>query len=359
MLTMSAQAQALVTSSWTMRLRVESWRGATLLDSDVPVSAGSEQVDRSAEIPERVTLTVPRLHRGVNYDPTGDPDHPLAPFGQQLRCSIGVELGNGQVEWLRRGTFLVHDTETEADTVTVNAVGLLSLIREARFVLPFQPTGTFASTLRDLIEPALTATIDAGLTDRAVPGSMQWDNDRLKALYELLDAWPAAASMSGDGYLVVEPQTDPVASVLTLTDGAGGTVVRAAGGGTREGAYTVVVARGEQSDGAVPQGVAYDTDPSSPLEYGGPFNPLPVPYYFSSPLLTDVAQCQAAAAATLARLRRSAAKLYDIDTVPHPGLQVGDGVEVTAGMLDGALCVVEQLTTPYSPGVQSMRVRVL
>jgi len=28
-------------------------------------------------------------------------------------------------------------------------------------------------------------------------------------------------------------------------------------------------------------------------------------------------------------------------------------------MLDGALCVVEQLTTPYSPGVQSMRVRVL
>lgn len=356
---MSVEAASAVAGSWVMHTRVEAWRGAELLAASVPVAEGSEDVDRSAEIPERVTLSVPRTDRGESWDPTGDPNHPLAPFGQQLRCSIGVELGSGRVEWVKRGTFVVQRVDTEGDRVTVAATGLLTLIREARFVLPFQPTGTFKSTLLDLIEPALTAVIDPALTDRSVPGSMQWDEDRLGSLWELLDAWPAAARMSGDGFLIVEPQEDPSSPAVALSDAAGGTVVASSGSGTREGAFTCVVARGEAVDGAVPQGVAYDTDPSSPLEYGGPFNALPVPYYFASPLLTTVDQCRDAATATLARLRRQAAKVYDVTTVPHPGLEVGDGVSLTAGSLVDQLCVIESLSTPYSPGAQTMKVRAL
>ena len=40
-------------------------------------------------------------------------------------------------------------------TVTVTAMSLLTLIDEARLTAPYQPTGSFVSTLRALVEPAL------------------------------------------------------------------------------------------------------------------------------------------------------------------------------------------------------------
>jgi Domain of unknown function (DUF5047) len=347
MLAMSSAAASLVTGSYTLHVRAESWQGNVLLTDEIPIDGGSEEVDASLNVPERITLTVPRTDRGVSWVPTGT-DHPLAPYGQRLKIELGIELGNGQIEWLQRGWFLITDSEVEGDSVRVQAGGLLSLIDEARFVSPYQPTGTFTSTLRGLIEPAVTAEV-TGLTDRAVPASMEFDEDRLAAVYELLDAWPARARVDEHGVLQVVPDTDG-ASVLALTDGTGGTVIRTDGGDSRGGAYTVVVARGQAADGAQLQGVVYDTSPG-PLRYGGPFNPLPVPYFYFSPLLNTVGECRAAAATILARLRRAATHSVHISLVPHLGLQEGDVVTVTSAVhgLDAVPCVIDTLSLPYVP----------
>lgn len=350
---MTDDATAALAGSWTMHTRVESWLGEELLAEDIPVSAGTEDGDRSLVVPERVTLTVPRLDRGTSWDPTGDPEHPLAPYGQRLRVSVGVEITGGVVEWVQRGWFLVTDSMLEADTISVTGAGLLTLIDEARFVAPFQPSSTLAATVRALVEPALTVDIDATLTDRAVPSNISWDEDRIGALMELLDAWPADAMVTPDGYLSVVPATESTTSVLSLTDGAGGTVVQWGGSATRDGAASCVVARGQATDGAAVQGVAYDSSPS-PTEYGGPFNPLPVPYFYFSPLLTTNTQCRTAAATIVARRRRAGGRRITALAVPHPGLQTGDLVTVTATGLDAVPALVEAISMPLTPSSGAM-----
>jgi hypothetical protein len=355
-LEMSAEALAVVQRSHTMVIRAESWHAGELLADDIPVAGGGEDRDSSLTVPERITLTVPRRDRGVDWGPI-DPAHPLAAYGQQLRISYGVDVG-GSTEWIGRGWFLVSASEVDGDTVNVQAEGLLTLIDEAKFVAPYQPSGTLASTVRSLVEPALTVEFDAALVDRSVPVGMQWDEDRMGALAEVLDAWPAVPRVTEDGYLLVEPLDESGEPVLSITDDAGGTVVRWLGSSSRDGAFTVVVARGETSDGTQVQGVAYDRS-SGPLSADGAFSPLPVPYFFSSPLLTSVTQCRAAAQATLARLRRSASRMLTVTMVPHPGLVPGNVVSVTGAGLTSQLCVIEKQSLPYSPGEMQLTVRTI
>lgn len=349
MITLTDVAQSVLTRSYRYHVRVESWLGEELLAEDVPVAVASEEGDRSLNVPERVTLTVPRNDRGMSWSPV-EADHPLAANGQRLRVQLGVGVGRGQIEWFSRGWFVILDSDASGDDVSVTAVGLLQLIHEARLVSPYQPTGTLVSTLRGLIEPALTVEVDASLTDRSVPTGINYDEDRLGAVYELLDAWPADASVTAEGYLFVQaPATSTATPVLALTNGAGGTVIQATGSSTREGGYNAAVARGTASDGGQVQGVAYDLG-SGPKRYDGPFNPLPVPYYFSSPLLTTVAQAQAAANTVLARIRRQTALRFDVEMVPHPGLQLGDVVTATTGEHTDLLCTVERLRLPWTAG---------
>lgn len=358
MITLSDAALSVLTRSYTYRCRIESWRGDELLADDIPIDTASEETDRTLRVPERVTLSVPRTDRGVSWAPVGV-DHPLAANGQRLRVQLGIDVA-GATEWIQRGWVVIESAETRGDTVSVVAVGLLSLIDEARLVSPYQPTGSLVTTLRGLVEPALTVVVDAGLTDRNVPSGINYDEDRLGAVLELLDAWPADARITEDGYLLATAPTQSTTPVLTLTDGAGGTVITASGSSTREGAANVVVARGTAADGGQVQGVAYDYS-GGPKSVDSPFNPLPVPYFYSSPLLTTVGECIAAAQTVLDRIKRQTSIELSVDMVPHPGLQVGDVVSVTTDDYDGLLCTVEQLTLPYTAGSgsQSLTVRSL
>lgn len=357
MITLSADATSVLTRSFRYYVNVQSWLGDVMLSDDVPIVDGGEDVDRTLRVPERVTLTVPRTDRGTTYDPV-EADSPLAAYGQHLVVSLGLDIGNGAVEWFQRGEYVITDSQAEGDAVQVEAAGLLQLIDEARLASPFQPSGTLVSTLRALVEPALTVNVDAALTDRAVPSGMNWDEDRLGAVLEVLDAWPADAYVTADGYLSVVPASDSSTSVLSLTDGTGGTVMRWAGESTRDGCYNAVVARGTASDGGQVQGVAYDNT-SGPLVYGGAFNPLPVPFFFESPLLTTVAQCNDAANTRLRTLRRQSARKITATCVPHPGLQVGDAVRVTGRGLVNHLCIVERLALPYTPAEMALTLRVV
>ncbi|MEU0039100.1 DUF5047 domain-containing protein [Streptomyces sp. NPDC006333] len=358
---MSTTALAVVQGSYTMAMRAESWLGGQLLTDDIPIAEGSESRDRSLAVPEQISLTIPRRDQGYDWDPGTDPTHPLAAYGQVLRIDYGVDVGNGY-EWINRGWFLITDSATDGDTVTVNCAGLLTLIDEATLVSPFQPSSsdTLASVVRALIEPALTVSFDGTLVDRAVPLGMQWDSDRLGAVTEVLTSWGAAERVTEDGYLLIEPVSDAGAPVLSISDDRDtGTVVRWAGSTTRDGAYTCVVAQGEDANGNQIQGVVYDISSTSPYQFGGDFNPLPVPYMFQSSLLTTVAQCRASAAAQLALLRRQAFRRLAVTMVPHPGLVTGDVLAVTGAGLTNARCAIEQLALPYSPGEMNLTLRVL
>ena len=350
---MSATATALLTGSYTLHVRAESWYGPTLLAAGIPIAAGGEQRDRSLRVPERVTLTIPRIDGGTDWTPSDD-NSPLSANGQRLRIEVGIQVGIDKVEWLQRGWFVIYASSAKGDDVLVEARGLLHYLDEARLVSPFQPSGTILATLRGLCEPALTV-LNSGATDRAVPSDVNFDEDRLGAISEIVDAWPVDGQVNPQGLFEIRPSADDgTVPVISLAEDTG-TVVETSGASTREGAWTVVVARGTASDGGQVQGIAYLSD--GPKAYGGLFNPLPVPYFFSSPLLTTTAQASAAAETVMVRLARKAARLLEVELVPHPGLLLGDVVALTSRVYTGS-AVIEQLDLPYVAQGGTMRLLV-
>jgi hypothetical protein len=357
MIDVSAAARAVLLRSRHYEFTVESWRNGVLLDESVPAVTGVEDGERSSNVPEHVTFAVPRRDRGVSWAPSAD-DHPLASNGQHLHVKIGIGVAGG-VEVFQRGVFLIHSSRVEGDAVIVQTVGKLDLIREAQLVAPFQPTGTMASTLRQLVEPALTVAIDATLIDRAVPAGTNWDQDRLGAVAELLDSWAAEGVVDTAGILQVRPADRPLVSVRTLTDGVGDVVIDAAGESTREGAFDMVVARGIAADGGQVQGIAYDLS-GGPKSFEGPWNPLPVPYHFFSPLLTTAAECTAAAVTVKERNRRRTARAFTVTMPPDPTLQLGDVCLASTEAFSG-LCTIERMNLPYHPdgGAQRLTLRAV
>lgn len=360
MIDISDQAAAVMAEGgYVMYTRIESWRGPELLDDDIPVDSGTESIDVTSAVPETIELTVPRLVRGTSYSPGSSADHPLASWGQRLRVYVGVGLGS-QVEWIRRSWFYITDTGTEGDTVTVTADGLLGLIQEANFISPVTAAGNYTTMVRQLVEPTLTVDFTNAPADRAVPAGLVWTDGRLDALHELLDAWPATAFVDQDGVLQVVAVGDTSTSSLDLTDGRDGTTMQWGGSTSRDGAASAVVARGYDSTGADVQAVAYDRSPTSPTNYDGPFSSLPVPFVFFSPLLTTVAQCQAAANTILARRQIQASRTITTEAVPYLALQARDGVTATAETLGiaGEFGIVDQLTMPLTATSGAMRLGV-
>ncbi len=357
MITVSANARAVIDSgTFTYQVKASSWLGSRLLAADIPIVAGSEDTDRSLRVPERITLTVPKYDDNGNWwVPTRD-DSPLAANGQTLKISLGVGIGVDGTEWFQRGEFLITQTREAGESLEVTASGLLYLIQEAGFVNPFQPSGTIASTLRALLEPAVQVNLDSAPADRSVPSAINFDTDRISAVYSLLDAWPARAQMSALGYLEIIPDITPTTPVAWLTDAAGGTVVSAVGSSDRDGGFNVVVATGTAADGSEVRGLA--NVGFGPWTYpGGSANPLPVPFSYSSPLLTTQAQCEAAARTVLNRkLREGMLRRFTVTAAPDPTLQAGDLIELNTIDVVGLACTIESINLPYVPNAMTLTV---
>jgi hypothetical protein len=352
--------------------RIESWQGDTLLAADIPLVSATEEGDDSLRVPERITFTVPAVEDGYAWVPS-EYDSPLGAYGQQVRVSLGIEVSNGQIEYVNRGWFLINTTSTQGDTLTVEALGLLSLVDEAVLPTEYQPkTGaTLAAVVRALVEPGITVNTDSAPADRAALTTITYSDNRLDSVLAVVDAWPAIARMTEDGFLEITPvPDDPVQGdvVLTLTDGTNGTVIDSAADVSREGAFNSVVAKGQYPDtDATKAGqeiiqTVYDTDPASPYRNGGPFSPYLVPYGYSSPLLTTPAQTLAAAKSVLKRLRKNASRTVQVTCVPHPGIQLGDVVNLTSERLAlaGVIGTVDAFTLPYlaEGGAMGLTVRL-
>jgi hypothetical protein len=253
----------------------------------------------------------------------------------------------------------------------VECVGVLQLLDEAELPNEYQPKAgaTLGSIVRALIEPGITVDLDEAPTDRTAPTGITWSDNRLDNVYAVLDAWPARGAITAEGHFeVLSPLADPVAGdvVFTFTDGENGTVMEFNSSITRDGAFNAVVAKGQYPDTAGTKAgqeiiaTARDTVATSPYRDGGPFSPYLVPFGYASPLMTTLAQVQAAANTRLANLRRSASRTVRVSAVPHPGLQLGDAVAVTSDRLglSDAIGRVDAFTLPHQADGGAMAVTV-
>lgn len=306
-------------ASWGCK--VSSWLGASVLAEDIPATGRAVWV-RSQKVPESLTLTVPRFSveddATFDWSPGVDAAAPLARFGQVL--DVTVQAGGVDV---RLGRYLITSWQDQGRDIRVNATGLLQTAADDRLTTVTAPRdgGTLRSEFQRLLPPNVQASF-TDLTNRECPRAMEWPDDRLEALYEIADAWPARILSDPWGQVqVLPPLGDPV-PVVTLTDGEGGTVVSAPPSDSRERNYNRVVAR-SSATGVDVQAVAEMT--SGPMSVNGPYGA--VTKFFTSPLLLTQDQCLAAAQSQLAASVRPSRTLQ-VELAPDPRLEIDDAVMV-------------------------------
>ena len=365
MITVSDTARTLINSGrYVYHVRASAWLGDQLLHDNVPIASGSEEGDRDLAVTDRVTLRVPRRAYGMDWTPTAG-DSPLAARDQTLKISLGIGQGADEPEWFQRGEFLITETvPSGSDELAVTCASLLTLADEARFTTPFVPATTLGGTLRKLLEPSVLVDLTDAPGDRSITlTTVAWDTDRLAAVNEVLDAWPAEAVMTEQGILRVYPTTPPTEALRTFSDEAGGTVVSAAGYSRRVDPVTTVIATGYAADGAEVRTVYPVLESGPPGSLAGTpgrlTDKLRVPTKIVSGLLSNLGQTSATARFLSTRMaRRYTLKRLLVETAPDPTIQLGDCVGVWAEQV-WTLGTVETLDLPYTPGLMRLEVVAL
>lgn len=320
---------AVLAAAASYRVRVESYLGADLLASEVPVVGGSYTVDAASKTLESATLVVPAFADGRSWVPGADTRHPLGRFGQEL--ALTAVMSDGLSTWeTPLGRVRVDSWNEDGGDVEVRASGIMARVRDARLTVATVPRkdGTLESELRRLIIGGIPVDVDSALVDRSCPSSFQWDVERIDAVYDIADSWPALLVPDGTGGIRLMPEMDNSAwsAALEFSDNEGGTVVAAPRDDTRDGVYNHVVASSQSSeaDAAEVSGEAFVT--TGAYATSGPYGDVPM--FYKSPMLTTDAQCVAAAEAMLVKALRPS-RSVTVTTPVDPRVELFDGASVT------------------------------
>jgi hypothetical protein len=306
----------------------------------------------------------------ITVDPRLWPKSPtdlLAPYGSVVQVERGVVIpGVKEPEWVPVGLFSLDESSRTRDAgsrseVSVKLVDAAARVADDRFDAPVQTTrgATAQSEIIRLVRETLGLSYPViDLTTSSTPAAViEIDRERWKdGIEKLADSIAAEVFFDPQGVLVIRPQptlgSDYVWQVKT---GPGGNMLTRKDVMTRDKVFNRFVASGQRSDGTPPvRGVAIDSDPNSATRYGGPFGKKP--RFYSSALLTTVAQCEETAAAYLARIKGIAAQV-DLDAIVNPALDVGDVILVVD---DGVITrhIIDRLTIPLgADGVQQITTR--
>ncbi|CAM5600236.1 hypothetical protein SSPIM334S_02371 [Streptomyces spiroverticillatus] len=339
--------QQLITTSHDVVCEVSAWMGPgeytpyRLLAARVPVTSGTIQYDDTATLRRRLNITVPIRdpENATNWDPQGDPAHPLAVFGQQLNVRIGLTLPNGEVELFNHGWYLISEWSVDEleRTVSVTAVDVAQRIVDERLMIargPWSTAKTYAAEFRLMASVVRTDPyVDPRLsiTKKVNPATI-WERDRAKNLDDLCTAWPGRWFIDDEGRPHAAPPLPEVTPTtrpdVDLVSGARGTVVNRARTGTRERLYNTVVAIGKTGDelSSRPPWVSKSIEtPGSPIHPQGPYGYKP--RFYQSDLLTTSKQCMDAAKALLPKVA-AIGRTEPINVLPDYRVELGDVARV-------------------------------
>ncbi|MEU1074300.1 MULTISPECIES: DUF5047 domain-containing protein [unclassified Streptomyces] len=314
---------------------MDAYYNGALTAADIPIADGMVTLDRGSKIRRSLALTV----ADVKYLPWTASD-PLAVYGQTLVVSQGIPLGN-TTEMVTLGTFRVDEPQGDTLTGPVTLTGKSSevAIQDDRFIVPTSTRGyaTCIDAITYLIRQTLPSAVIVNATsDGRNPACAvaTWDTqgDRWDAVVQIATSMSAEVYVDAlDRFVIADqPNVNTASVVWEIRDGEGGTLINAARQMSRTGVYNAVVASGQNmaANTAPVSAVAYDTDPTSPTRWGGPYGH--VPRYYSSALLTTTGACLSAATYMLADAIAPNIQTT-ITAAPNPALEAGDCVRVTDG----------------------------
>jgi hypothetical protein len=262
-----------------------------------------------------------------------EPTDLLAPFGNELRITMGVRLDDGSAPYtwpVFRG--MIRNVEANSNGMcVVQCADRASEVVDALFVSPqnSQPLNTINQEWQRLIVDALPdATFGlSDVFDRLVQ-PLTWELDRAAALDEMAMSVGALWYPLAPGEFVIRryPWTVLSPAVITLTDQLGGTVLGWSVERSRDSIFNVVTVTGERLNGDTPvYATASDTTPGSPTSLTGNFGVRSRLERLQTPSTQGGAQ---SAAEALLRTYVAPTEEWRLEVVPDPSQELGDTVLV-------------------------------
>lgn len=318
--------QALLAATRSWRTKVEVLYGGSVVTSLDVVSGGAVDFD---DVAVRRSLNMSIIDVEGRLTPASAKDL-LAPKGTEIRVHRGLVV-DGEVEWVPLGVFGVDRPVVTAHSpgtyIRLTAYDRSAAVNARRFTEPYTiADGTPTSTaITDIVTSRLDVPVRVTTTGNTTPEvvfdelSEPWD-----AVRKLAAADSMIAYFDPLGTLVVGPDEELNTGVV-YTPGEESVLVRTERELLADKTYSGVIVKGEHPDYDPVRYELWDSDPTSPTYYLGPFGARP--YGFTSSLITDSGMAQAAAETIFARVTKMRQELV-IETVGHPGHDVGDVVTV-------------------------------
>lgn len=352
----TSRFQSALQTGHKVATRLEVLTNGTAVHTITSGVDGTVTLDINAAVRGRFDLTV--IDDGTLGLVPNDRSSLLAPYGNEIKISRGIEFPDGTSELVSLGVFRIDRVDVEDNgnsgmTIKVSGQDRAVRIADARFEDPYQvAAGTNVNTaIQNVVSavfPAATFALAASSATTPLVTAKEQD-DRWKFAQDLAASIGCVLFFDGDGVCRSQPvsQLGQTAPAAQLVEGEGGLLLSAAASWVRQGAYNAVIATGENTGNGVPvRGVARDLDPLSATYYYGPFGQ--VPRWYSSPFLTTAAQAVDAAAGILAR-ELGGTRQVSFGTVCNPALEPNDVVRITrqaAGLDEDH--VIDQITIPLS-----------
>lgn len=272
----------------------------------------------------------------------------------ELTIERGLRLATG-TELIPLGVFSTDKASFNprvSSTVSWTGSDRSKKVARARFVSPYSiaAANTLALAGSTLIRSRFPrAQVDFGLVTETINASILYDagpeSDPWKEAQRLFSDYGYDLHFNGLGVCVAQPVDDSAAAQVAFSFGVGETslVTDASIDGSLDRTYNGALVTGEGTDLVAPvQALVWDDDPDSPTYYLSGFGQRP--YFYTSSLLTTVAQCTTAARKILSTKRGSAQQIA-WSSVVNPALEPLDMVEATFAGRTSRM-VIDKLTIP-------------
>lgn len=339
----SGMADALRSSAGDVRCAFNIWYGGKLIFPDVAVRSWSLGWDSTRQV------------MGQGRFDILDPDALLLPWAYDDALSVGggmvqtklisggasVDLG---FQRITRSTpdenwNLIEDPTTGkktwisgTHTIQIDADDKTTMVATSTFLAPETPPAgaTVFSEIRRITSGLMDVIIDPALTDRSVPATVVYKDNRMDAVQQLADAIDAGLRAAGGGQLSVYKR--PTTSIWTIAGGShDAQLVKAKRSALYSGLYNGVVSRNTLADGSEIQGIALQR--GGPLDWDGPHGH--VPFIHQANFATDQASINNDARSMLATLARRRAVSIPFTALLNPAIETGDMATLMLPIVDG------------------------
>lgn len=332
-----------------VELNVDAYRGGVKLNTTpLPVEPGSASVTVDGGSGRRRTITLRVADASLR--PVFWTDM-LAPAGTELVVTSGVRYPDTSVEYVPVGVFRITEPVTPFDgAVEIHGADRSQVIDDDEFIAPFQTitTNTVTQEITRIIQLSLpTAVITDVLHDATLCPRMTWEagTSPWAAVLELATSISADVAPDAAGVFVVRQLPTPSdAPVWPVAVGESGIVVSGTETMTRDNVKNAWTCKNDAADGTAPvQSTVYDLDPDSPTYWNGDFGHKPDTY--SSPALTTISKCKAAATAKLLT-STAPARQVTVEVVPNPAVDFGDVALIVLPDHSSITAMVQSFTLP-------------